>query len=123
MANQYTMQDPTTQYPKLDIPEQRQDEPGLDTNLQPKADHGEETYEGHNRLSGRKALITGADSGIGAAVAIAFARPSWSWCSWCKRTKHWLQTNQVSILLTTGPTNPRRLINIVNIGDYPLTSR
>ncbi len=74
MANQYTMQDPTTQYPKLDIPEQRQDEPGLDTNLQPKADHGEKTYEGHNRLSGRKALITGTDSGIGAAVAIAFAR-------------------------------------------------
>jgi hypothetical protein len=38
--NQYHMQDPTTQYPRLDIPEQRQDEPGLDEKLQPKADHG-----------------------------------------------------------------------------------
>ena len=74
MADQYTMQDPVTQYPKLAIPEQRQDEPGLDAKLQPKADHGEETYVGKGRLKGRKALITGADSGIGAAVAIAFAR-------------------------------------------------
>jgi len=48
--------------------------PGLDAELDPKADHGEETYRGTGRLVGRKALITGADSGIGAAVAIAFAR-------------------------------------------------
>lgn len=74
MADQYSMQDPVKQYPKLEIPEQRQDEPGLDAKLQPKADHGEETYKGSGRLAGRKALITGADSGIGAAVAIAFAR-------------------------------------------------
>lgn len=74
MSNQHTMQDPVSQYPRLDIPEQRQDEPGLDVKLQPKADHGEESYEGCGRLKGRKALITGADSGIGAAVAIAFAR-------------------------------------------------
>ncbi|CAN5166616.1 SDR family oxidoreductase [soil metagenome] len=74
MADQFTMQDPVSQYPKLTIPEQRQDEPGLDSNLEPKADHGEDTYVGHDRLKGRKALITGADSGIGAAVAIAFAR-------------------------------------------------
>lgn len=74
MADQYTMQDPVNQYPKLAIPKQRQDEPGLDAKLEPKADHGEDTYVGHDRLKGRKALITGADSGIGAAVAIAFAR-------------------------------------------------
>lgn len=74
MADQYRMQDPTKQYPQLDIPEQRQDEPGLDAKLQPFADHGEETYKGSGRLAGRKALVTGADSGIGAAVAIAFAR-------------------------------------------------
>jgi NAD(P)-dependent dehydrogenase (short-subunit alcohol dehydrogenase family) len=74
MADQFSMQDPTKQYPKLDIPEQRQPEPGLDAKLQPKADHGEESYKGFGRLKGRKALITGADSGIGAAVAIAFAR-------------------------------------------------
>jgi len=48
--------------------------PGLDAELDPKADHGEETYRGTGRLPGRKALITGADSGVGAAVAIAFAR-------------------------------------------------
>jgi len=66
--------DPTKKYPVLDIPEQRQDEPGLDDVLEPKADHGEESYIGHGRLEGRRALITGGDSGIGRAVAIAYAR-------------------------------------------------
>lgn len=74
MANQHEMQDPTKQYPPLHIPKQQQEEPGLDAELQPLADHGEKTYKGSGRLAGRKALITGADSGIGAAVAIAFAR-------------------------------------------------
>jgi NAD(P)-dependent dehydrogenase (short-subunit alcohol dehydrogenase family) len=74
MTNQFTMQDPGKQYPKLDIPEQKQEEPGLDAKLKPKADHGENTYVGCERLKGRKALITGADSGIGAAIVIAYAR-------------------------------------------------
>lgn len=51
-----------------------QPEPALDSLLKPQADHGENTYRGSQRLLGRKALITGADSGIGRAVAIAFAR-------------------------------------------------
>lgn len=72
--DQYEMQDPTKQYPVMDIPPQRQPEPGLDAELKPQADHGQETYKGLERLKGRKALITGADSGIGRAVAIAFAR-------------------------------------------------
>lgn len=73
--NQYTMQDPTDQYRQPDInKDQRQREPGLDSKLRPTADHGESTYVGKGRLEGRKALITGADSGIGRAVAIAFAR-------------------------------------------------
>jgi len=72
--NQYRMQDPTKQYPVLDIPEQSQPEPGLDAKLKPKADHGQDTYEGLGRLKGRKAIITGADSGIGRATAIAFSR-------------------------------------------------
>lgn len=66
--------DPTKKYSQLDIPEQRQSEPGLDSELEPKADHGQESYTGHNRLEGRKALITGGDSGIGRSVAIAYAR-------------------------------------------------
>ncbi|WP_434061455.1 SDR family oxidoreductase [Paramicrobacterium humi] len=63
-----------TRFPKIEPPKQDQPEPGLDAELQPKADHGEETYRGTGRLEGRKALITGGDSGIGASVAIAFAR-------------------------------------------------
>lgn len=72
--DQYTMQDPTTQYPKVSPSGELQPEPGLDAKTRPKSDHGEETYRGSGRLKGRKALITGGDSGIGAAVAIAYAR-------------------------------------------------
>lgn len=75
MSNQYTMQDPTTQYTKAG-PEfqQQQQEPGLQKKMNPVPDTGEDTYQGTGRLTGRKAIVTGADSGIGRAVAIAFAR-------------------------------------------------
>ncbi|QGU07290.1 putative oxidoreductase YghA [Corynebacterium occultum] len=66
--------DPRTIFPKVDPPQQIQAEPGLDIKLEPLADIGLDSYQGHNRLAGRKALITGGDSGIGAAVAIAYAR-------------------------------------------------
>jgi NAD(P)-dependent dehydrogenase (short-subunit alcohol dehydrogenase family) len=72
--NQTIAQDPVKQYSKMDIPRQSQPEPGLDAKMKPKADHGQSSYQGSGRLKGRKALITGADSGIGRAVAIAFAR-------------------------------------------------
>jgi NAD(P)-dependent dehydrogenase (short-subunit alcohol dehydrogenase family) len=74
VADQYTFQDPIAQYPTPEPPEQSQDGPGLDADLEPLADHGQDTYRGTGRLTGRKAIITGGDSGIGRAVAIAFAR-------------------------------------------------
>ena len=74
-TNQHTMQDPRTQYPQTNAPsDKQQPDPGLDAILTPHADHGEDSYCGAQRLAGRKALITGGDSGIGRAVAIAFAR-------------------------------------------------
>ncbi|OUE25334.1 glucose 1-dehydrogenase [Clavibacter michiganensis] len=73
-TDQYTFQDPTKMYGDIDPTAQQQDGPGLDADLNETADRGEKTYRGSNRLEGRKALVTGADSGIGAAVAIAYAR-------------------------------------------------
>lgn len=74
MSDQYTFQDPTTQYRKPEFDPQSQPGPGLAKEMDPKPDHGEDTYRGTGRLEGRKAVVTGADSGIGRAVAIAYAR-------------------------------------------------
>jgi len=65
---------PTMDYPKPPFPKQQQPWPGLCSRMQPKPDHGETSYKGSGRLLGRKALITGGDSGIGRAAAIAYAR-------------------------------------------------
>ena len=69
------MQDPQKQYVQPPFPQQQQQEvPGYENEMHPKADHGEVTYKGSGKLIGRKAIITGGDSGIGRAIAIAFAR-------------------------------------------------
>jgi NAD(P)-dependent dehydrogenase (short-subunit alcohol dehydrogenase family) len=70
----YTPQDPTTQYPRPPFEKQQQSGPGDIHEMKPAPDHGETSYVGSGRLAGRKAIVTGADSGIGRAVAIAFAR-------------------------------------------------
>ncbi len=68
------LEDPVSKYPKPPFPKQSQPWPGLVSKMEPKPDHGEKSYKGSGRLAGRKALITGGDSGMGRAAAIAYAR-------------------------------------------------
>lgn len=67
-------EDPTTKYPRPPFKKQPQPWPGLAGKMDPRPDHGEKSYKGSGRLKGRKALITGGDSGMGRATAIAYAR-------------------------------------------------
>ena len=67
-------EDPKEQGPKPPFEEQPQEPPGLESEMEPRPDYGAETYRGHGRLEGKAAVITGGDSGIGRAVAVAFAR-------------------------------------------------
>ena len=68
------LEDPTKKYPKPPFKGQEQPWPGLASKMDPRPDHGEKSYKGSGRLAGRKALITGGDSGMGRAAAIAYAR-------------------------------------------------
>ncbi|MCT2279233.1 SDR family oxidoreductase [Micromonospora chalcea] len=73
--DQFTQQHPAEQYGQREgQPSQQQTPPGNEQEMGPKPDHGEESYRGSDRLTGKRAIITGGDSGIGRAVAIAFAR-------------------------------------------------
>lgn len=72
--NEEKPEDPNAKYPQPPFPGQEQKLPGSDKQMEPKADHGEKSYKGTGKLEGKKAIITGGDSGIGRAVAIAFAR-------------------------------------------------
>ncbi|RKS87146.1 hypothetical protein DES39_0361 [Orbus hercynius] len=72
--NIYEMQDPQTQFFHDKFPKQPQSPPGIQSEMQPIPDCGETSYRGSNKLAGRKALVTGGDSGIGRAAAIAYAR-------------------------------------------------
>jgi hypothetical protein len=69
-----SMQDPVIKYPKPPFKRQSQPWPGLASKMDPTPDHGETSYKGSGRLAGRRALITGGDSGMGRAAAIAYAR-------------------------------------------------
>jgi NAD(P)-dependent dehydrogenase (short-subunit alcohol dehydrogenase family) len=68
------LKDPTEKHPKPPFKKQKQPWPGLARDMEPPPDHGEKSYKGSGRLKGRKALITGGDSGMGRAAAIAYAR-------------------------------------------------
>lgn len=67
-------QNPRDKGPKPPFPEQQQEAPGLESEMDPRPDYGRQSYRGTGRLKGKAAVITGGDSGIGRAVAVAYAR-------------------------------------------------
>ncbi len=117
------MTDPRTKYrPLHDPPDPHNDQPGLLQETEPRPDHGEESYRGSGRLSGKKAIITGGDSGIGRAVAIAYAREGADVLiayldehEDAKETKKWVEeAGRKAVLVAGDIQNPEHCRHIVD---------
>ena len=106
------------------IPAQEQQPPGLTSKMSPRPDHGEQSWVGRNRLPGMKALITGGDSGIGRAVAIAFAREGCDVAlsylpeeqSDAEDTQNWIEKSGARCFLLPGDITPAALVAAGRIG-------
>ena len=116
MPRQTSNSEPKEAGPNPPFPGRKQPPPGKDTQMTPKADHGEQSYLGNNQLSGKVAIITGADSGIGRAVAIAFAREGADMVlsflpeeeDDARETEHWVKDAGRSVVLVAGDIGKKR---------------